>query len=265
MNKSTFHILKMDCPAEEQLIRMKLNGMKEIRQLNFDLQARTLDVYHLSDPRQIAIAIESLKLDSELTKTETIEETHIPATEQENRNLLYQVLAINFFFFILEMITGVFANSMGLVADSLDMLADSIIYGLALLAVGATVARKSSIARTSGYFQLVLALLGFAEVVRRFLGYGEDVSFQMMIIISLLALAGNSMSLVLLQRSKSNEAHMQASMIFTSNDVIANIGVIAAGILVYLTDSHIPDLVAGTIVFAIVARGAFKILQLSKA
>ncbi|MGX5691332.1 cation transporter [Arcticibacter tournemirensis] len=254
----------MDCPAEEHLIRMRLDGIKEIRYLDFDIKARRLDVYHLSNPLQISMAIESLKLNSELTKTEIVADTLVPATEQEDRKLLYQVLAINFFFFILEMITGFFANSMGLVADSLDMLADSIIYGLALLAIGATVARKNSIAKISGYFQLVLALLGFAEVIRRFLGYGEDVSFQMMIIVSLLALAGNGLSLTLLQRSKSKEAHMQASMIFTSNDVIANIGVIIAGVLVYLTGSNMPDLVAGTIVFAIVARGAFKILQLSK-
>ena len=57
---------------------------------------------------------------------------------------------------------------------------------------------------------------------------------------------------------------MQASMIFTSNDVIINVGVILAGVLVYLTDSKIPDLVIGSIVFVIVARGAYRILQISK-
>jgi Co/Zn/Cd efflux system component len=57
---------------------------------------------------------------------------------------------------------------------------------------------------------------------------------------------------------------MQASMIFTSNDVIVNLGVIVAGLLVVMTDSRIPDLVIGVIIFAIVGRGAFRILQLSK-
>ncbi|MDX1957192.1 MAG: cation transporter [Leptospiraceae bacterium] len=75
---------------------------------------------------------------------------------------------------------------------------------------------------------------------------------------------GNGLSLYLLQKSKSNEAHMQASMIFTSNDVIVNMGVILAGGLVYLTNSKYPDLIIGTIVFIIVAQGAFKILKLSK-
>ena len=72
----------------------------------------------------------------------------------------------------------------------------------------------------------------------------------------------NVFSLEDLKKSKNQEAHMQASMIFTSNDVIVNIGVIAAGGLVYLTNSKLPDLIIGTLVFAIVARGAIRILKL---
>jgi len=56
-----------------------------------------------------------------------------------------------------------------LVADSLDMLADSIVYGLVLLAVGSTVSRKVGVAQISGYFQIVLAVLGLIEVVRRYI------------------------------------------------------------------------------------------------
>ena len=153
---------------------------------------------------------------------------------------------------------------MGLVADSLDMLADSIVYGLSLFAVRGTVSRKKKIAAAAGYFQLALAVLGFTEVIRRFLGHGETPDFSLMIIISLLALAGNAICLHLLQKSKSKEAHMQASMIFTSTDVIVNIGVIAAGVFVYLTASKLPDLTIGTIVFVLVGRGAYRILQLSK-
>ena len=68
----------------------------------------------------------------------------------------------------------------------------------------------------------------------------------------------------LLQKRKSKEAHMQASMIFTSNDIIINSGVITAGLLVNWLNSGYPDLIIGAIVFVIVARGAYRILQLSK-
>lgn len=112
--------------------------------------------------------------------------------------------------------------------------------------------------------QLILAVLGFIEVIRRFISTETVPAFQTMIIISILALIGNGLCLYLLQKSKSKEAHMQSSMIFTSNDVIVNLGVIVAGGLVYLTKSKYPDLIIGPIVFYIVAQGAFKILKLSK-
>jgi len=73
-----------------------------------------------------------------------------------------------------------------------------------------------------------------------------------MIVVSILALAANGLCLYLLQKSKSKEAHMQASMIFTSNDVIINLGVITAGLLVHWLNSNKPDLIIGTIVFVLV-------------
>ncbi len=102
------------------------------------------------------------------------------------------------------------------------------------------------------------------QVIKRFLDFGDIPVFQTMIIISILALIGNVISLYLLQKSKSKEVHIQASMIFTSNDVIINLGVMVAGGLVYLTNSKYPDLIIGIIVFAIVGRGAFRILKLSE-
>jgi Co/Zn/Cd efflux system component len=86
-----------------------------------------------------------------------------------------------------------------------------------------------------------------------------------MIIVSIFALIANGICLYILQKSKSkDEAHMKASMIFTSNDVIINLGVIVAGLLVNWLNSSKPDLIIGTIVFVLVLQGAFRILRLSK-
>jgi len=262
--KTTFNISRMDCPSEERMIRMKLEGLTHIQSLQFDIPARKLEVYHTDKYDDVLAALESLQLDTRFVSSEPTEIESLEADHRQERRVLWQVLFINFFFFVLEMLTGFIAGSMGLVADSLDMLADSVVYGLSLLAVGGTVSRKKGIAGAAGYFQLGLAVLGFGEVIRRFVGYGETPDFYLMIIISLLALAGNAICLYLLQKSKSKEAHMQASMIFTSNDVIVNLGVIVAGVLVYLTTSRLPDLAIGTIVFILVGRGAYRILQLSK-
>lgn len=263
MNKTIFQIKHMDCASEEQMIRMKLDGLNNIHNLVFDLQERKLEVIHSDGYEDILKRLESLNLDTTFISSEKISATNVEKEDADTK-LLWQVLLINFFFFVLEIVTGFVANSMGLVADSLDMLADSIVYGLSLFAVGISLKHKKNIATISGYFQLSLAVMGFVEVIRRFVGFEEIPSFNLMIIISVFALMGNTLSLFILQKSRSKEVHMKASMIFTSNDIIANAGVIIAGVLVLLTNSKYPDLVIGLIIFALVARGSYRILQLSK-
>lgn len=264
MKVSTFEITQMDCPSEENLIRMKLDEIEGVAHLDFDIPNRTLLVYHSNDIEKINLAIQSLNLGGQLISTANTELNQFDENAHQ-RQLLWSVLAINFAFFIIEMATGLFSRSMGLVADSLDMLADSFVYGISLLAVGSTVIRKKKIARIAGYFQIILAIVGFAEVSRRFI-YGEELpDFTTMLVVSILALGANAACLFILQKSKSSkEAHMQASMIFTSNDVIINLGVIVASIAVFLTESNFPDLLIGTIVFILVVRGALRILKLGK-
>lgn len=253
----------MDCPSEENLIRLKLDGIKEISRLVFDIENRTLTIFHNNKLELIEKSIADLNLDSKVISTETCND-EIISEESTQRKVLWIVLLINFAFFLIEIVFGIISNSMGLVADSLDMLADAFVYGISLYAVGGTITRKKNIAKLAGYFQITLAFVGFVEVLRRFIGIEELPDFKTMIIVSLFALIANSICLYLLQKSKSKEAHMRASMIFTSNDVIINIGVIIAGALVLLLNSGIPDLVIGSIVFVIVINGAIRILKLSK-
>ncbi|HEY1033255.1 MAG TPA: cation diffusion facilitator family transporter [Flavipsychrobacter sp.] len=265
MKKETFRIVKMDCPSEEQLIRMKLEPYAEVKKLEFDIPNRMLVIYHDGQTDNIVQAISGLNLGSSLEKSEITNETISKSDDEiSDKKLLWIVFAINVGFFVIEIITGFIADSMGLVADSLDMLADAIVYGMSLMVVGSTIAKKKRIAKLSGFFQLALAVFGLFEVVRRFLGLEGAPDFLTMVLVSVFALVGNAASLYLLQKKKSKEAHMEASYIFTSNDVIANIGVIVAGIVVYFTQSAYPDLIIGTIVFLLVARGAFRILKLSK-
>lgn len=264
MNKTIFNITKMDCPSEEQLIRIKLQDFDIIKSLEFDIANRKLNVYHSGNPEPIFSALETLNLKTTLILTEASNTVIETEAINNQRKLLWTVLIINFVFFGLELLFGIFSNSMGLVADSLDMLADSIVYTLALFAVGGTIVRKNNIAKFAGYFQLLLAVIGFVEVIRRFIGIEAMPDFKTMIVVSVLALTANVLCLYLLQKSKSKEAHMEASMIFTSNDVIINSGVIIAGLLVNWLNSSFPDLIIGAIVFVIVARGAYRILKLAK-
>lgn len=174
------------------------------------------------------------------------------------RTPLLILLILNGAMFLLEVIVGWKAESMGLIADGLDMGADAAVYLLALLAIGATAQSKVRAARFAGWVQLALALTAIMELGRRFM-FGSDPEPTLMIGISLLALAVNIGCLALLRRHREGEVHLQAAWIFSATDVQANLGVLAAGVLVGWLDSALPDLVIGLLVCWLVLRGALHI------
>lgn len=183
----------------------------------------------------------------------------IEARNEQERKTLLIVLAINALMFVVELVVGLLAQSTGLIADSLDMLADALVYSISLYAVGRTLTHKRAAASISGILQIVLAVVVLADVVRRAFYGSEPVSFLMMGI-GFLALIANSICLSLILRHRDGGVHMRASVIFSTNDVVANIGVILAGLSVLILDSRYPDLVIGLVISAIVLRGGIKII-----
>jgi Co/Zn/Cd efflux system component len=263
MKKTLFNIPKMDCPSEENLIRIKLEGVEVIKKLDFDIDKRELLVYHIDNSEEIESKLYELNFGAKKISSLEAQKEEIENNNGSQRKLLWTVLIINFSFFILELLTGLISKSMGLVADSLDMLADSFVYGLSLMVIGSTLIKKKRVSKIAGYSQIVLAVIGFIEVVRRFIGNEYLPDFSIMITVSILSIIDNGVCLYLFQKSNDKkEAHMKASMIFTSNDIVINFGVIVAGLLVYSLESNIPDLVIGLIVFVIVVNGAIRILKI---
>lgn len=181
-------------------------------------------------------------------------------TASLQRRVLWVLLAINGTMFVTELGVGLYAESTGLLADSLDMLADALVYAIALSAVGQAAGRKAKAARLSGYLQIALGLGVLAEVIRRAVVGSEPISALMMGMGGV-ALVANVACLLLLARHRHDGEHMRASWIFSTNDVIANTGVIVSGLLVLLLDSAVPDLVIGTVISAVVVRGGVQILR----
>ena len=262
MTVSRFHIAAMDCVAEEQLVRMALSDVDGINRIEFHSGRRDVVIDHQSTADTIDAALQLLDLGARhVDDTSEIGPAGEPGRE---RNALIVALIINAGFFVGELAVGMISRSMGLIADALDMGADASVYALSLAAVGTAAARKKQLARASGYLQLGLATVGLFEVIRRFVVETELPDPTSMIVVSALALAGNIMTLIVLHRVRSGEAHLQASWIFTANDIKVNALVIAAAIGVALTDSALPDLVAGAVIFIVVANGAHRILGLSR-
>ncbi len=179
--------------------------------------------------------------------------------DAEQRRVLYWLLGINAVLFVVEFGVGWIADSTALIADSLDMLADAIVYALGLYAVGRSLVEKARAARVSGWFQLALGLLILVDIGRRAVFGSEPVSGLMMGM-GAVALAANVACLTLIHAHREGEVHMRASWIFSANDVIANLGVILGGVFVWWLDSRWPDLIVGVIVAGFVLRGAGRIL-----
>jgi Co/Zn/Cd efflux system component len=176
------------------------------------------------------------------------------------RRTLWTVLLINAAMFVVELSFGLRAGSTGLIADSLDMLADAGVYGLSLLAVGRSSGQQRRAAVLSGRLQIALAAWVLLDVLRRSLLGSEPIS-ALMVAIGALALLANLLCLILVRRHREGGLHMQASVIFSTNDTLANLGVIAAGLLVAWSGSPIPDLLIGTGISLLVLSGGRRILR----
>lgn len=184
----------------------------------------------------------------------------IEARNGQERKTLLLVLGINVFMFVFEMVSGLLAQSTGLIADSLDMFADAFVYTISLYAVGKSNVLKVKSAKLSGLAQILLSLLVLADVLRRFILGSEPVSVLMMGV-GVIALVANAICLSLIAKHRDGGVHMRASLIFSKNDVIANLGVIVAGALVWALGSRYPDLVIGCVIALVVFRGGLQILQ----
>lgn len=264
---SQFSVPKMDCPSEEGMIRVALDGVAGVRGLAFDLRERQVQVLHHRHLKDITSKLESLGLGARLVSTRLASADEAQALQQDSHKdaqesrTLKLLLAINGVFFIAEFVVGWVAQSAGLLADSLDMFADAAVYGVALYAVGRSLQLKTRAAHLAGWLQLLMALGVLGEAGRRFI-FGSDPASLLMMAMGSVALVANVTCLFLIHRHRHGDSHMKASWIFSTNDVIANVGLIVAGMLVAWTGSRYPDLIIGTAIGVVVLDGARRILKL---
>jgi Co/Zn/Cd efflux system component len=179
------------------------------------------------------------------------------------RRLLRIALAVNATMFVVGLVAGLVARSSGLIADSLDMLADASAYTIALLAIGRSDFFKARATRLSGALLLLLGIGVLADVARRGL-FGSSPDGVVIIATASVAFVANATVLRLLARIRAEGEHLNAAWIFTKVDVIANLAVVVSGILVLLTRFHVVDLIVGTAIGAYVIKEAVEILLLAR-
>ena len=267
MQRTRLSIPGMDCAAEERLVRMAVDGDASVRRVDVDVSARAIDIYHQGTPENVLRLLTPLNLGAKVLSSDDVDEELAemePPRNEAERRTLWIALGINASMFFAESIGGYLADSSALIADSLDMFADAAVYAIALYGAGQAAAGQIKAARISGWLQMALAGGALFEVARRAV-LGSEPESAFMMAVAAVALTANATTMWLLARHRKGGAHMRASWIFTTNDVLANLGVIAGGVLVRITGTRIPDLVVGTVIGLVVLNGAIRILRLSAA
>ena len=184
----------------------------------------------------------------------------IQALRDKHRNVLTVVLIINAVLFVVEVIAGLLAHSTALLADSLDMLGDSLVYGFSLYVLWRSAEWKAIAALVKG---VVMALFGvgvLAEAVTKMLA-GSVPSAATMGIIGLLVLIGNAFCFFLLYRHRSDDINMRSTWLCSRNDIIANVSVLAAAAGVAATGSLWPDLFVGCAIALLFLQTAWTVLN----
>ena len=185
---------------------------------------------------------------------------HHEAKNAQERKILTIALALNATMAVVGGIAGWIGQSTGLLADALDMLSDATAYAIGLVAIGRAASFKANAAMLSGAVLLLLGLGVLFEVGRRVI-YGAEPDSGWMIGAAILSLIVNMAVLRMLAPLKSAEAHLRATWIFTRADVVANVGVILAGVLVLWLGSPYADFVIGTLIGLYVVKEAVEILR----
>lgn len=169
-------------------------------------------------------------------------------------------LGFNVAMFAVEVVAGIIGNSMTLVAEGLDNLADAAAYGIALLAVSRGAAFKARAAMASGTILLLLGIGVLIEVGRRAF-HGEAPDGLLMLIVATASLVVNGAVLRMLGRFREGDVHLRATWIFTRADVIANLALIASGVVVLWTGVRAVDLIVGAAIGCYIIKEAFEILR----
>lgn len=178
------------------------------------------------------------------------------------KGVLQIVLAINAIMFMAEFSAGLLAHSTALLADSLDMLGDALVYGLSLYALHRSARWRTGTALTKG---VIMGVFGVGVVIEAAMKMTVSVLPQEMImgVFGFLALVANVSCLALLMRHRSDDLNMRSTWLCSRNDVIANGGVLLAAAGVAITGTVWPDILIGLLIAGFFLFSAWGVIRAS--
>lgn len=186
----------------------------------------------------------------------------ISALRARHARVLWAVLAINALMFLIEGTAGLLARSTSLLADSLDMLGDALVYGFSLYVVARSARWQAGAALVKGVFMLLFGLGVLAEAVHKVL-HPVLPAAGTMGVIGALALGANLVCVLLLYRHRDDNLNLSSVWLCSRNDLIANLGVLGAAAATALLGSRWPDILVGGFIASLFLTSALHVLRQS--
>jgi len=176
------------------------------------------------------------------------------------RRVLRVVLWINVVMFLAESTAGLIAHSTSLLADSVDMLGDAIVYGFSLYVVARGPVWQARGALLKGAIMAGFGAAVLAEVVLKAISGLVPVA-QTIGVMGALALIANTICLALLWPRRADDVNMRSAWTCSLNDVAGNIGVLVAAAGVSLTGRSWPDVAIGLVIAALFVTSAVAVIR----
>lgn len=184
----------------------------------------------------------------------------IDAMKEKQSKTLKIVLLINVFLFVLTATYGLVANSASLLTDSLDDLGDAITYALSLYVVYKSNQAKAKVALFKGILILVGALFVLSQVISHVINHSVPL-FETMGTVAVIALLGNLTCLYLLTQHKEQDINMSSVWECSKNDILNNIAVIVAAVIVWITNVGWADVIVGFVLSVLLIKSSVKVIK----
>ena len=182
------------------------------------------------------------------------------ALHKDIRRVLVVVMMLNLLMFVLEFGAGIIADSAALMADSVDMLGDGLVYGISLYALDRSLRWRAGMALAKGAFILALGLGVIVQIVMKIV-WGQPPESGLMLAFGALALVANVSCVALLWPYRRHDVNLSSTFECSRNDVFANVGVIAAAFLVSMTASPWPDVAIAAVIAFLFIRSAIRVTR----